>query len=133
MKALAYAIPFAKQFGAKLILLHVVEPILTPDFAKGLPLAMDNDEMNAASKKELQELIASAGIGRLVERTVVRQGRSFNEIAGAAKSLKADLIIISTHGFTGVKHVVLGSTTERVVRHASCPVLVVRENEREFV
>jgi nucleotide-binding universal stress UspA family protein len=57
----------------------------------------------------------------------VRFGRSFHEIAAAARTLKADLIIISTHGYTGLKHAVLGSTTERVVRHASCPVLVVRQ------
>jgi nucleotide-binding universal stress UspA family protein len=47
--------------------------------------------------------------------------------------LKVDLIIISTHGRTGLKHALLGSTTERVVRHAPCPVLVVRAQEREFV
>jgi nucleotide-binding universal stress UspA family protein len=48
------------------------------------------------------------------------------EITDAAKSLRADLIVIATHGYTGLKHVLLGSTTERVVRHAHCPVLVVR-------
>ena len=47
--------------------------------------------------------------------------------------MEADLIIISTHGYTGLKHVLLGSTAERVVRHAPCPVLVVRETEREFI
>jgi len=47
--------------------------------------------------------------------------------------LKVDLIVISTHGYTGLKHAVLGSTAERVVRHAPCPVLVVREQEHEFV
>ena len=63
----------------------------------------------------------------LVEKLLVRVGRSFHEIATAARSRKADLIIISTHGYTGVKHALLGSTTERVVRHAPCPVLVVRQ------
>src|SRR5262245_56117697 len=51
----------------------------------------------------------------------------------AARALKADLIIISTHAYTGLEHALLGSTTERVVRHAPCPVLVVRERERDFV
>jgi len=44
-----------------------------------------------------------------------------------------DLIVIATHGYTGLKHVLLGSTAERVVRHAPCPVLTVRERERDFV
>jgi nucleotide-binding universal stress UspA family protein len=62
-----------------------------------------------------------------VEKVLVRFGRSFHEITEAARNRKADLIIISTHGYTGLKHAVLGSTTERVVRYAPCPVLVVRQ------
>ena len=69
-----------------------------------------------------------AGVNpKLVEKLLVRFGRSYHEIAEAARTLKVDLIIISTHGYTGLKHAFLGSTTERVVRHAPCPVLVVRE------
>jgi nucleotide-binding universal stress UspA family protein len=68
----------------------------------------------------------------VVEKLLVRQGRAFHEIAEAARTLKSDLVIISTHGFTGVKHALLGSTAERVVRHAPCPVLVVRQRERQF-
>jgi nucleotide-binding universal stress UspA family protein len=50
-----------------------------------------------------------------------------------ARQLKSDVIIIATHGFTGLKHALVGSTTERVVRYSQCPVLTVRENERDFV
>ena len=57
-------------------------------------------------------------------RTTVRNGVPFQEITRAATSLGADMIILTTHGYTGLKHVVLGSTAERVVRHADCPVLV---------
>jgi universal stress protein A len=64
---------------------------------------------------------------------MTRIGRAFDEITAAAREQKADLIVISTHGYSGVKHVVLGSVAERVVRHAPCPVLVVREHERDFV
>ena len=56
-----------------------------------------------------------------------REGRPYEEICHAAKTVGADLIILPTHGYTGLKHVWLGSTAERVVRHAPCPVLVVRE------
>jgi nucleotide-binding universal stress UspA family protein len=55
------------------------------------------------------------------------------EIVGAAKKLESDLIVISTHGRTGLKHVFMGSVAENVVRLAPCPVLVVREHEHEFV
>ena len=128
MKALDHAVSLARQFKAKLTLLHVVEPVATPDFAASFPLAMEDDELMASAKKELEGSIKTARIPRgMVEKVLVRFGRSFHEIAGAARSRKVDLIIISTHGYTGLKHALLGSTTERVVRHAPCPVLVVRQ------
>ena len=95
---------------------------------------MENDKVMAECKRHLERVVKDLQIEpKLTERTLVRQGRSFHEIAEAARTLKADLIIISTHGYSGLKHALLGSTTERVVRHAPCPVLVVREHEREFV
>jgi universal stress protein A len=134
LKALHYAAALAAQFGAKLTLLTVVEPIgATPDFAYN-PLVLDNEAVRATAEEQLQRLLKRQAIDvALVQRTLVRQGVPFNEISGAASRLKADLIVIATHGYTGLKHVFLGSTAERVVRHAPCPVLVVRENEREFI
>jgi nucleotide-binding universal stress UspA family protein len=127
-QALGYAAAFARQFKARLTLLHVVEPIATPDFAASFPLALENDEAKAAAVKELERAVKAARIPRgSVEKLLVRFGRSFHEIAEAARTRKADLIIISTHGYTGLKRALLGSTTERVVRHAPCPVLVVRQ------
>lgn len=133
-KALPYAVAFARQLGAKLTLLHVVEPIATPDFAKSFPLAMENDKLMAVCNRHLQRIAKDIEIEpKLVEKTLVRFGRAFDEIARAAGTLKVDLIIIATHGYTGLKHALLGSTTERVVRHAPCPVLVVRPCEHEFL
>ncbi len=127
-KALAYAAAAARLFKAKLTLLHVVEPVATPDFAASFPLAMENDELMAAAKKQLQGVAKAARIPRgSVEKILVRFGRSYHEISEAARTRKVDLIVISTHGYTGLKHAFLGSTTERVVRHAPCPVLVVRQ------
>ena len=132
-KALAYAVPFAEQFGARITVLHVVEPVAAPDFANSFPLVVENDKVMALCKGRLLQLIREKEIEpNLVEKTLVRCGRSFHEIAEAARTLKVDLIIISTHGYTGVKHALMGSTTERVVRHAPCPVLVVREREHDF-
>jgi nucleotide-binding universal stress UspA family protein len=133
-KALAYAVLFARQFGAKVSVLHVLEPVATPDFAKSFPLSMDNDRAMEESTRHLERVIQDLEVEpAVVGKILVRYGRSFNEIADAARMLNVDLIIISTHGYTGWKHALLGSTTERVVRHAPCPVLVVREREHEFV
>src|SRR6185503_7395803 len=127
-QALAYAVPFAKQFGAKLILLNVVEPVGTPDFVSSFPLLMENKDILTACKGRLDRVIKEQAIDpKLIEKVLVRCGRSFHEIADAAGRLKVDLIIICSHGYTGLKHAFLGSTTERVVRHAPCPVLVVRK------
>jgi len=133
-KALAYAVAFAQQFGAKLMLLHVVEPVGTPDFEESFPLNVDKDRVMAVGQEQLEHVFKEQAIDpKLVGQVLVRYGRSFNEIAKAAGTLQVDLIIISTHGYTGLKLAFLGSTTERVVRHAPCPVLVVRERQHEFV
>lgn len=126
-RALECAGTFARQFKAKLTLLHVVEPVGLPEFAAAYPLMVEDDRFLAATKSELERLARTARVPRgSVAKILVRFGRSFHEIADAARTGKVDLIIISTHGYTGLKHVVLGSTAERVVRHAPCPVLVVR-------
>jgi len=127
-EALGYAVAVARQFKAKLTLLHVVEPVATPDFAASFPLVLETDKLMAVRRNDLDHAMKAARVPRgIVEKVLVRFGRSFNEIADAAKSRKVDLIIMSTHGYTGLKHALLGSTTERVVRHAPCPVLVVRQ------
>jgi nucleotide-binding universal stress UspA family protein len=129
-KALQYAVGWARHFGAKLTLLHVVEPAGTPDFAASFPLAMETDQQIAAARTEMEHLVKTARIPRgVVEKILVRVGRAFHEITEASRTLKPDLILISTHGYTGLKHVLLGSTTERVVRHAPCPVFVLRGHE----
>ena len=78
-------------------------------------------------KRMAASLRKSAG---LRVSTVVRDGKPFEEICSAAQRLGAGLIALTTRGYTGLKRVWLGSTAERVVRHASCPVLVVRELNR---
>ena len=132
-KALRYAIPFCEQFGAELFLLNVVEPLAFADLS-AFPLAAENERVVAACQAKLNSIARHKKVPRgLVSKTIVRQGQSFVEIAEAARTLKVDLIIISTHGYTGLKHVLLGSTAERVIRHAPCPVLVIRDHERDFV
>ena len=133
-KALAYAVPFARQFGSRLTLLHVIEPVVTPGFASSFPLVVATDKLMAECLRHLDVVIRHLKVEpKLIEKTLVRYGRAFHEITDSARTLDTDLIIISTHGYAGLKHVLVGSTAERVVRHAPCPVLVVRSGVRKLV
>lgn len=133
-KALTYAAALAEEFKAKLTLLYVIEPIAVPDFMASFPLALGNDELTETALARLGKFAGKAGLKTsLIEKTLIRRGRPFAEITDAARTLKVDLIVISTHGYSGISHALLGSVTERVVRVAPCPVLVVRENEHEFI
>ena len=132
-KALRYAKLFAEQFGASLTLLHVVEPLsYPPDFAVMPLLPPDIEEARTRElENQLRELARSVGGGVKVE-SVVRSGRAWQEVVGVARDAATDLIIVSTHGYTGLKHALLGSVAEKIVRHAPCPVLVVRDEEHDF-
>lgn len=86
-----------------------------------------------AEKRVLQELTGLASEHGILSASchVVGGGPAFDEICRLAQKIPADLIVMPTHGRTGLKHVFLGSTAERVVRHSPCPVLVVRERRRQ--
>jgi len=133
-KAVQYALRFAEQFGCEIALLYVVEPATT---MIGAPLPVEpcteKDELSVA-EKDLAALAAESHTnGAHSVTSFVRIGHAPNEITKAAKDLDVDLIIIATHGYTSWRHLCIGSTAERVVRTAACPVLVVREKEHEFV
>lgn len=134
--AFRYALRFAEEFGAEVTLLHVIEPAPATRFAAipGFPEMPAFPETDFSEpKKNLRALIASGTNGNLERpRWKMRTGVPSHEIVDAAKEADADLIIIATHGYTGWKHFCIGSTAERVVRAAPCPVLVVREKEHEF-
>jgi universal stress protein A len=132
-KAMQYAMRMAEQFNAKITVLSVVEPISSPDLAY-YPLMMEADQVKQSVQAKLDSFCSQMRLPqRLLQKTIVRQGVPYAEITDAARTLKVDLIVITTHGYTGLKHVFLGSTAERVVRHAPCPVLTVREKEHEFI
>lgn len=130
VSALPYAAAFARQFDAEIILVHVVEPRFPPPEVGALPPQVVEQDESALAEGYLQRLRQEVLDGDLQVRPLVRNGVPFQEITRLASSLDADLIILPTHGHTGLKHVLLGSTAERVVRHADCPVLVVRDNAR---
>jgi nucleotide-binding universal stress UspA family protein len=134
-KAFQYALKFAEQFHCEITLVNVVEPV-SP--MVGAPLAVEafsvtEDEFSAAEKK-LALLAAESHInGAHTVHSMARVGHAPNEITKAARELDVDLVIIATHGYTSWRHLCIGSTAERVVRTAPCPVLVVREKEHEFI
>lgn len=128
-QALRYALPMAKERGATLTLLYVVAPV----YGVGEYGAVDSTaleaRMRSAADQELAKLIEEEVHGEVPALSVVRLGAPASEVVEAARELPADLIVLATHGRTGLKHVLIGSVAEHVVRRAPCPVLVVREPE----
>src|SRR5262245_11257646 len=132
-RALQSAVPFARHFDARLCLLYVGQGYyLAPELGPfDLTAVETRARADAAGKLAA---LASEQVGKQIPvDVVVRTGPPAVEIAGFAREHGADLIIMSTHGYTGLKHVWFGSVTENVVRLAPCPVLVVREQEHEFL
>ena len=130
LKALEYAADFAKPLGAELSALFVVEPIYyaVPDLAgaaAGTTVGLI-EEQRKSGKRQLERLQARYAKRRIKLRTLLQTGTPYQAIVDSAKSLRADLIVMSTHGRTGMTHLLLGSVAERVVRTASCPVLTIR-------
>jgi universal stress protein A len=126
--ALDYALALAERFEAKVILLHVVEPAAYSDHYLSGPAAVDETNQNLlqAGRERLDEVNKKRVAHRVGSEALVRIGRAHSEIPDTAKAMAADLIVLGTHGYTGLRHVLLGSTAERVVRQAPCPVLTVR-------
>jgi nucleotide-binding universal stress UspA family protein len=132
-KALQYAVSFAKQFSAEIVLLHVVQP---PVYSEGAVVAVtavfDDSTIREAAAKQLSEWRNEIASGATVKANV-RTGIPYHEIVRAAEETNTDLIVIGTQGRSGLARMFIGSTAERVVRHAPCPVMVIREREHDFV
>src|SRR5882724_5268064 len=131
-KALAYATSFAKQFNAELLLFHAVPFMTAPAPMYSVPLETDA-RLREESAKQLSQW-RSALPAELSSKAIVGDGASaYDQIVRAATDNNVDLIILGTHGRTGTARWLIGSTAERVVRYAACPVLVVREREHDFI
>jgi len=133
--ALRYAVPFARQFHASIDLVYVVEPTIYPaDFSFGqVGFPNVEEELRRRGAQELDHLIEKQIAGVVPARKVILTGKASYEINAYAEEKKVDLIIIATHGHSGFEHALFGSTAEKVVRKAACPVLVVRTGARGFV
>jgi nucleotide-binding universal stress UspA family protein len=127
-KALKAADELAAHFSAELLIVHVLSPIPvlpSPEATPSFNVALYLQEMEAAAKKSLDELIQSQVTNQQAVRTMVVEGHPADQIVRIAADEGADMIVIATHGRTGLHHLVFGSVAERVVRFAHCPVLTV--------
>ena len=133
LRALDYAIDFARPLGAELIVVFVVEPIysITPGdlYAPSSELTYLMQEQRQQGKEQLAQLEARLQKRYKKLRTVLGDGLAYQAIVDAAKKLKVDLIVMATHGRTGLSHLFMGSVAEKVVRTALCPVLTIRVPE----
>ena len=135
--AMKYTLALATLSQAQLELFHVVEPISYPQSTELFEPVLDEVEitmkMEAAFQKQLEDQVIALKeeypkiTGRLVT------GNTFLEILQAARDDDVDMIVMGTHGRTGLAHVLIGSVAERVVREAPCPVLTVKHPEHEFI
>ena len=125
LSAVRYAIALGGKIGASVALLHVVETASSLSVMESVLLARTDSEVAELARTRPEALAQRASKGDVNVTAVVRTGKPFHEIALAAGERAADLIVIATHGHTGLKRVWLGSTAERVVRHAPCPMLTV--------
>ncbi|MEO8400112.1 MAG: universal stress protein [Ignavibacteriaceae bacterium] len=132
--ALKYAIDFVKAFNAELILIYVVEPVIyPPDFSMGqIAMPAVDVEMDKRADEELDSLTKKEIPDDTKVKKIVKTGKPFVEIIETASEENVDLIIIATHGHTGVEHILFGSTAEKVVRKAPCPVLTLRSPIKGF-
>lgn len=130
--ALRHGREIAAAYGARLQLLHVVEKPLNPPFY-GAAVVELTPEMEGKAKRAMEELEADVAGPKVDSEIHVIEGRAARDIVDFAERHDSDLIVIGTHGLTGLQHLLLGSATEKVVRTAPCPVFTVKSFGRSLV
>jgi nucleotide-binding universal stress UspA family protein len=134
--ALVYGAEFARRFGAEVHLLHVVQDLalFIPEAVMLAPPMMPPiEQFVSAARAALERAVRELNMADVNIVPEVAEGTPFEEIVRFARDKDIDLIVMGTHGHTGLAHLFLGSVAEKVVRRAPCPVLTVRHPEHEFV
>lgn len=129
LPSVRYGAGLAEKFGAELILLHVIQDLalVMPDAVMPTPIPLpDLENLTESARSALAALVEREQLGRFHPRMEIRFGSPSAEIVAAAEELQVDLLCLSTHGRSGLSHLLLGSVAEKVIRHAPCPVLTVR-------
>jgi nucleotide-binding universal stress UspA family protein len=136
LKAADYANGFRDIFDAELHVIHVCQPLVNPSLnipvTSGVDLGVTAADLVGAANAQLKRLCGEQFRGDKGVKYEALVGNAWQEVCAYANRAGVDLIIVATHGRTGLKHVLLGSVAERIVQHASCPVLVVKSVERDF-
>lgn len=135
-KAVRYARRFAETYGARVTLFHVVDFADIDRVALRLgPLAQERMESEATSRaKDMLKQLGGQELGDSIKHDCeIVVGLATKSIVEKAKQWDADMILVGVHSERVIKHAIIGSTAERVVRLAPCPVLVVRDHEHEFI
>jgi len=137
--ALTFAQELAAKFSAEIVLVHVDQPLapvmMTPELGPAMDVgAMGRiaEEQRMLAQKELDKIAGKLREAGLKVKVQLKVGSPFMEILRAAQSENADLIVLGTHGRTGLAHVLMGSVAERVVQKSQCPVLTIRHPDRKF-
>lgn len=127
LDGLNYAIQFAEKVAAKICLFHAVHLgyAYTSDGYAMYDLSVVEKAARKEADRQMREFVRCARFGGVKFEIAIKVGPPVDEICAQAQNQDVDLIITSTHGRTGFKHVLIGSTAEQIVRRASCPVLVV--------
>ncbi len=132
-EALKYAVSFAMKDEAKLYLLHIID---IRSFSEGLDAMskqIPDEETLEQLRTKLLDCIPEEIRDEMDVEAIVIQGIPFAEIISTAREKEIDMIVIGSHGRTGIAHMMLGSVSEKVVRKAPCPVLIVRQPNQKFV
>jgi|Deesub1362A_J573_1020465.scaffolds.fasta_scaffold00357_32 nucleotide-binding universal stress UspA family protein len=131
--AAKFGASLAEEYNSKLYLLHVLEPLHSSVRAEISDFDLFQQRMIDQAKEDLEKVVPAAVKQRLEVEEVLEIGQPQYVIVEKAKELGVDVIVIATHGRTGLAHVLLGSVAEKVIRHAPCPVFVIRNPKDKYV
>ena len=126
-----YALSLAKKYASKVYVIHVIEPFTyTTEF--GLDFSAQLKEMEASARRLLDDIAASIKKTNLDVESALITGEPFVEIIKYARKEQVDLIVMATHGRSGIEHMLMGSVAEKVVRKSPCPVLTIKKSGQTF-
>ena len=131
-EALKYAVSFAIKDNSKLYLLHVIDIRTFDESINAMTPQIPDDKTLAQLKTKLLDCIPEEIRDDMDVEALVVQGIPFVEIISTAKKNDVDMIVLGSHGRTGITHMMMGSVSEKVVRKAPCPVLIVRKSDQKF-
>jgi len=129
LQGLDYAVEVAKLFQAELEVVHVLPVMPASPTDPNISFSIPEYEriLHKESEDKLNDLVKTRVPAAIKATAAIGHGSAAKEIVRIAEEAKADLIVIATQGHTGWHHLVIGSVAEKVIRHATCPVLAIRE------